>query len=140
MLSKTSVHALRAIAFLAALPPQSYAGAASIAKRIHAPANYLGKLLQTLCRHGVLFSQKGLGGGFQLAKDPRKISLLEVVEPIDHISQKPGCALGQDPCSDKNPCAVHERWKQVRQQFIHFLEETHVSDLTKKFHFPTKDP
>jgi DNA-binding IscR family transcriptional regulator len=39
-------------------------------------------------------SQKGIGGGFRLARDPGAISLLDVVEPIEHVSRWSGCILG----------------------------------------------
>ncbi|MCH8219341.1 MAG: hypothetical protein IH892_21510 [Planctomycetes bacterium] len=46
MLSKTSKSVVNALVELAKLPAGSYEGASSIAKRIGAPKNYLGKLLQ----------------------------------------------------------------------------------------------
>jgi Rrf2 family protein len=79
MMSKTAVHALKAVVALAELPDNGFEGAASLAERIRAPQNYLGKLLQVLARAGVLQSQKGLGGGFQLARPPESISLYDIV-------------------------------------------------------------
>ena len=64
MLSKTGIHAVRAMVVLAELPEGVYAGAVSIAEGIQAPRNYLGKLLQLLAREGLVESQKGMGGGF----------------------------------------------------------------------------
>lgn len=48
MISKTGLHAMRAMLALSRLPEGAYAGAASVAPEIGAPQNYLGKLLQTL--------------------------------------------------------------------------------------------
>src|SRR5262245_28197047 len=95
MITKSGVHAVRAMVALAKLPEDTYAGAARIAKEIGAPQNYLGKLLQALAREGLVESQKGLGGGFRLARTPRRISLLDVVEPIEHVSRWSGCILGR---------------------------------------------
>ncbi len=132
MLSKTGIHAVRAVATLAELPEGSYAGAGSIADRIKAPRNYLGKLLQLLSREGLVISQKGLGGGFQLARDPKEISLYEIVEPIEHISRWNGCILGRESCDENNPCAIHYRWKEIRDAYIKMLKETTVTDLLSK--------
>ena len=71
MLSKTGLHAVRAIVALARLPGGAYAGAGRIAQEISAPQNYLGKLLQSLADEGLVESQKGLGGGFRLARSAR---------------------------------------------------------------------
>jgi len=129
MLSKTGIHAIRAMISLAELPDGVYAGAGSIADLIHAPRNYLGKLLQSFSRLGLVESQKGLGGGFRLAMDPRKITLLDIVDPIEHIGRLSGCFLGGSSCSETKPCAMHQRWGKVRDQYIQLLKETTIADL-----------
>lgn len=132
VLTKTGLHAVRAMAALAKLPPDTYAGAARIAAEIGAPPNYLAKLLQTLSREGLVRSQKGLGGGFCLARDPSKIALLDVVEPIEQVSRWSGCVLGWRDCSDLEPCAIHDRWKQVRTTYLRMLSQTTIADLLAK--------
>jgi Rrf2 family protein len=117
---------------LAQLPDNTYAGAGAIAREIGAPQNYLGKLLQTLSREGLVESQKGLGGGFRLARDPRAISLYDIVEPIEQISRWSGCILGRPACSEENPCAIHHRWKKVRDTYLQMLMQTTIADLVAK--------
>jgi Rrf2 family protein len=126
------MHAVRAMVVLARLPEDSYAGAASIARAIGAPPNYLSKLLQALAREGLLQSQKGLSGGFRLAREPHGISLFDVVEPIEHVSRWSGCILGRPECSDEVPCAIHHRWKKVRGAYLQLLQRTTIADLVAK--------
>jgi Rrf2 family protein len=132
MLSKTGLHAVRAITALARLPEGAFGGAARIAQEIGAPQNYLGKLLKTFAAEGLLESQKGLGGGFRLARHPREISLLDVVEPIEHISRWSGCILGRPECSEADPCAIHSRWKAVRDAYLRMLERTTIAELVAR--------
>src|SRR5262245_47171083 len=132
MLTKTGLHAVRAVVALAKLSDGAYAGAARIAREIGAPQNYLGKLLQTLAREGLVESQKGLGGGFRLARDPREITLLDVVEPLEHIGRWSGCILGRPECSDVDPCAIHNRWKAVRDAYLLMLRRTTIAELVAK--------
>ncbi len=129
MITRTGLHAVRAMAALARLPEGAYAGAATVARDIGAPPNYLSKLLQGLAREGLVRSQKGLGGGFRLARDPKQITLLDVVEPIEQVSRWAGCVLGHRDCSDETPCAIHDRWKQVRTAYLRMLSRTTVADL-----------
>ena len=110
MISKTGIHAIKALAALAELPSGVFAGAGAIAQQIGARQNYLGKLLQTLSHHGLVSSQKGQGGGFCLARDTETVTLLEVLEPIDHPSRWNGCIMGRPNCSDARPCTIHTRW------------------------------
>ena len=132
MITKTGRHALTALAVLAELSGDVFAGAADIAEQIGAPPNYLGKLLKTLAACGLLESQKGKGGGFRLARSASDISLYDVVEPIEHVSRWNGCFLGRGRCSEESPCAVHQRWGKVRNDYLHFLQQTTVADLARK--------
>jgi DNA-binding IscR family transcriptional regulator len=70
MIAKTGMHAVRAMVARARLPAGTYAW---VAQEIGAPQNYLGKLLQTLAHEGLVQSQKGLGGGFCLARGPNAL-------------------------------------------------------------------
>jgi Rrf2 family protein len=129
MITRTALHSIRALVCLARLPRGVYAGAGTLAREIDAPPNYLGKLLQTLARAGLVESRKGLRGGFRLARDPAEISLYEVIEPIEHVSRWEGCFLGGAPCSDKDPCVMHERWGSLRDAYLQLLSDTKVADL-----------
>jgi Rrf2 family protein len=132
VLSKTGLHAVRAVLALAKLPKGAYAGAANIAREIGGPQNYLAKLLKSLADEGLLESQKGLGGGFRLARPARQISLFDVVDPIEHLSRWSGCVLGRPECSEVEPCAIHNRWKAVRESYLRMLERTTIAELVAK--------
>ena len=128
MISKTALHALKAVAALAERPGE-FQGASSIATRIDAPQNYLGKLLQGLIQSGIVSSQKGKGGGFQLARPPEKISLFDVVEPFDHVSRWEGCFMGNSSCSATTPCAMHFKWVTIRDDYLRLLKESTLADI-----------
>ena len=129
MLSATATHALNALIRLAELAPGQFAGASALAEATGAPANYLAKLLQSLARAGLVESRKGAGGGFRLARPADRISLYEVVEPIDRVSRYSGCFMGNTVCSDDAPCALHERWAVVRDAYLNMLMESTLADV-----------
>ena len=129
MVSKTALHAIRALCALAKLPEGERAGAASIAKAIDAPPNYLGKLLQGLSREGLVESKKGLNGGFRLTKPAESITLMAVVDPIDQIERWSECLLGMSKCSNENGCVVHKRWGPLRDEYLALLQEITIAEL-----------
>jgi Rrf2 family protein len=47
------------------------------------PERFLLKVLKPLVSRGVLRSVKGPNGGYQLAKTPKDITLLEIIEAVD---------------------------------------------------------
>ncbi len=129
MISKTGLHAVKALALLAGLQDGDFIGTTRIADEVGAPPNYLGKLLQQLASEGLVESRKGFGGGFRLNRQPDRIPLYDVIEPIDRVSKWKGCFLGRSSCSDSSPCAVHDRWSRVRSEYLEFLRNTSVADL-----------
>jgi Rrf2 family protein len=129
MLSRSCVHAIRAVVVLASLPPGAYCGTSAVADSTGAPRNYLGKLLLQLSRRGLVESQKGLGGGFRLAKSPDKISLYDVVESIEDVARWNDCAFGGKSCSSDAPCPLHDRWGAVRTAYLSLLKNTSVAEL-----------
>jgi Rrf2 family iron-sulfur cluster assembly transcriptional regulator len=132
MIARTTLHAIRALAALAGNAPGEYAGAAAIAERIKAPRNYLGKLLQSLARAGLVQGQKGLNGGFRLTRKAEKISLFDVADHVEQVSRWNGCFLGQSSCRADRPCAMHDRWTKVREVYVQFLKQTSVLDVVNQ--------
>lgn len=92
MISQTTEYALRAVVWLASHPGQSLT-ASQIAERTFVPAGYLSKVLQGLSRAALLKSQRGLGGGFTLARRPEDITIWDVVQAVDPIERIRSCPL-----------------------------------------------
>jgi Rrf2 family transcriptional regulator, nitric oxide-sensitive transcriptional repressor len=91
MFSQTVEYALRAMVQLAAAAPEA-STTQHIAESTRVPGAYLAKVLQSLRRAGLISSRRGVGGGVRLARLPKKISLLEVinaVEPLERSVETP---------------------------------------------------
>jgi Rrf2 family cysteine metabolism transcriptional repressor len=56
---------------------------AQIAERRGMPVQFLEQLFATLRRDGLLNSQRGVKGGYTLARPPEEITVLEVVQALD---------------------------------------------------------
>jgi Rrf2 family protein len=65
------------------LPTGQAVPTAKLAAFYGLPAAYLNKQLQALARAGILSSTSGPRGGFQLARSPENITLLEIVVAIE---------------------------------------------------------
>jgi Rrf2 family protein len=93
MLSRTAEYALRAVVHLAANADSCQSGD-DLAAATKVPRRYLNKVLQDLVRDELLRSQPGPGGGYSLAKTPRKISILDVVNAVAPLDRIRACPLG----------------------------------------------
>ena len=56
---------------------------AVVAERRGIPVQFLEQLFSTLRRAGLLVSQRGVKGGYRLARDADQITVLEVVQALD---------------------------------------------------------
>lgn len=56
---------------------------AELARRRDIPVQFLEQLFAVLRRAGVLRSQRGVKGGYLFAREPRTITVLEIVELLD---------------------------------------------------------
>ena len=107
MISQTSEYALRAVACLARRPGEPMTTQQiAIASRV--PAGYLAKILQSLARAGIVSGQRGLGGGFLLARRPDQLTLLDVVRVADGSRRITACPLGI-PGHGPDLCPLHRR-------------------------------
>lgn len=130
MLSQTSEHAIRAVLFLAQQPAGELVPADRVAQALGAPANYLGKTLNTLARRGLLASSRGPAGGFRLVGPPEEIALADVVAAVsDRPRPATLCLLGNRPCHAESPCAAHTRWSAVQESLWAPLRRTSIADL-----------
>ena len=132
MITKTSIQIIQALLELAKLPVGDSETVVSIARKIKAPQTYLAKVMQSLVRQGLVVSQKGLNGGFRLAKSPSKISLYDVVSLLEDVGRWEGCLMGKAVCSDNNACSAHKTWKVVRNTYVEFLHNTSIDDLKEQ--------
>lgn len=132
MLSQTSEYALRACLHLAREGEDGPVRVDDIAKTLDVPRNYLSKILHELGRDGILESTRGPRGGFELALPPEEISLAMIVGHFDpeFLSDEGRCILGRMRCSDRDPCAVHTRWKGVAVRMRAFFRNTSLRSLS----------
>ena len=106
MISQSAEYALRAAICLAgrkeALASQQIAAATKV------PAGYLSKVLQALGRAGVVDSQRGLHGGFTLARSAEELTVLEVINAVDPMKRIDKCPLGLQSHGVRL-CPLHKR-------------------------------
>ena len=100
-----------------------------IAKEVHTPKSFLSKILQKLARADVVKSYRGAQGGFQLARDPSKISLLDVIVAVQGPVAMNICAVDQKACKLSNKCAIHPVWVDIRAEVEKLLRRKKISGL-----------
>jgi len=133
MFSKTCEYAIRALIFIAQKSELGIkVGIREIAEGIASPEHFIAKILQDLCRQGLLQSAKGPHGGFFLNESSKNNTLADVVMAIDGDKIFRGCGLGLRNCSEKKPCPLHDEFKVIRQQMYDMLKSMSVTDFNNE--------
>ncbi|MEW6739929.1 MAG: Rrf2 family transcriptional regulator [Nitrospirota bacterium] len=86
-----------------------------IAKAKSIPKSFLSKILQKLAKANIVKSYRGVKGGFQIAKAPREINLLDVIDAIEGPVAMNRCAVNKKFCSLSSNCTVHPVWVELRK-------------------------
>lgn len=128
-LTQTAEYALRAMTYLAALPADRPARAREMTSSTRIPPSYLSKILRRLVEAGLLLSQKGHGGGFQLARRPERIRFVDILDAVDYGTDPNRCAFGWGECAGDHPCPLHDAWSAMKSSFRAWAAETTLADL-----------
>ena len=127
MISQTAEYALRAVVFLGDRMGQPCT-TAQLADDIRAPPDYLAKVMQSLSRAAIVRSQRGLHGGFTLARDPSQLTILELVNAVDAFHRVTHCPLNRPGHSD-GLCPLHRRIDHVMAAAELTLHETTIAEV-----------
>jgi Rrf2 family protein len=118
-LTRASLYALHAVAYMAGQDDDKPIASGVIAKKRHISERFLLKVLKPLVAAQVLTSCKGPHGGYRLAKAPQHITLLEVMEAVD------GPIRGQPPTPNNGDTdhPLNRRLEQICHQSAEHLRK-----------------
>jgi len=137
MLSNSCRYGIRAVIYLASQPLSGgKTGIKKISKDLNLPTPFLAKILQQLAKQKILSSSKGPHGGFSLLRDPRKITLLDIVNTIDGTDTFTNCIMHNGSCEggEKNKirCTLHQDYEKTRKELIKLFSNRTIHELVIK--------
>src|ERR1035437_3636631 len=136
MLSNSCIYGIRAVIYLASQPSLNFkTGIKKISSDLKLPAPFLAKILQQLAKQKILSSSKGPHGGFSFLKDPRKLTLLDIVNSIDGNDIFTRCIIHSGSCEggdNKVNCALHKDYQKPREELIRLFSNTTIYELVEK--------
>jgi Rrf2 family transcriptional regulator, iron-sulfur cluster assembly transcription factor len=129
-LSREADYAVRVMVHMASDVEERFQSK-TLAKDENIPESFLFKILQTLIRHGVVRSYRGVGGGYQLAIDPARLSLYRLLEMVEGPLELNLCVVSGTGCEFTEQCGVHDVWEAAQAQLRKTLEEVSLEELAR---------
>lgn len=134
MLTKKTKYGLKAMAYLAGVAPGQTALVADIASANQIPKKFLDAILSELRNAGYVYSKKGKGGGYMLARPPGEISVGNLVRTLDGPLAPIQCASRRlyrrcEDCVDETHCAVRLVMMEARDAIARVLDNTSLEQM-----------
>jgi len=132
VIRRNTDYAVRLVVHLA-----KHYGKEPISTRVAASEEYVPyqlacKLMQKLNNAKLVTSCMGPRGGFVLAAEPSKISLLDVVETIQGSINMNRCLLSEDACPKQKTCTVRVKLAGLQKNINSSLAGITLDELTHK--------
>ena len=126
-LQKATICGLYAVVELAT-NPDAQISAGEIAKKYDISLNHLAKVLRTLVRARLIESVRGPGGGYRFCGNPKRVTLLDIVE----LFEDPSPDLENDTGGDNDESrALHRVLADIDDIAIATLRSVSITSLIK---------
>ena len=127
-ISRSTGYGILPVGYLAQHQKEGIILSQDISKQYNIPLEYLLKILQQLVKSNILRSKRGPRGGFSLARPPKKITLLNVIEAVDGpmISQ---LDLAEYARGEKYSARAEQVYKKALAQARSVFDKAKLSDL-----------
>lgn len=136
MLSSSCKYGIRAVTYIASKSKDNTKiGIKQISEDLNLPTPFLAKILQLHAKQKILSSSKGPHGGFSLLKDPKEITLLDIIMTIDGNDLLENCIIHNTTCSrvgeENLTCPIHEEYSKLRANLVKLFGKKTIYSLVK---------
>lgn len=128
-LTRAADYGVRVMVHLATIPVEIRVSLPALAAATEAPLSFLSKILQRLTRAELIWSQRGVSGGFSISERGRRASMREVIEAIDGPIRLNVCTTEARLCARKTWCPAHPVWSRAQQAVLEVLDKAIIADL-----------
>lgn len=110
-------------------PPYS---AAMLARKRHLPLPMVSKILKLLARAGLLVSQRGAQGGYDLARPADAISAADIIDALEGPVAITECSTGfPSACAHEDHCMVGGHWGRINEAIREALDKISLLELSQ---------
>jgi Rrf2 family protein len=128
-LTRAADYAVRIMIHMAMAAPGVRHNKSSLAQAGGVPEHFVSKVLQQLKRARLIRSQRGMNGGFTLARPAQQVSLLEIIEAVQGPIVLNLCLSAGPSCERKGWCPAHTVWVEAQRAMKEVLQRANVAAL-----------
>jgi Rrf2 family transcriptional regulator, iron-sulfur cluster assembly transcription factor len=130
--SKYCEYVIKALSYLSLYGTgDRYVMVREISENTNIPFYFLSKIFQDLVSKNWVNSKKGKKGGFTMAIDSSKLTLLDVITWSDGIHNFSKCILGDKECGSEFKCDLHNKCSFLRNEITDFFDAMTIKDVAE---------
>lgn len=105
--------------------------AAALAQQCRLPLPMVSKILKALARAGLLTSQRGVQGGYSLARPATEISAADIIGALEGPLAITECSTEiHDGCARQEHCEVSNHWPRINQAIYTALQSISLEEMS----------
>jgi Rrf2 family transcriptional regulator, iron-sulfur cluster assembly transcription factor len=106
---------------------------AGISGRQKISLSYLEQLFGKLRRRKLVESVRGPGGGYNLAREARFVTIADIIRAVEEPLDSTQCA-GRENCLENQRCMTHDLWEELNATVTGFLAGVTLAQLVERQH------
>lgn len=103
-----------------------------IAERFDLKPAFAANVLKVMCRSGLVSSQRGIRGGYTLARKGDEIALSDVLDAVGETFHLADCNRDEGGCSLEGVCPVRSVIAEVHARIRAVLDEVTLAELCRE--------
>ena len=122
-------YALMALKYMTGKIPGELTSAKEVSDLFKTPFDATARVMQVMAQNGLLRSEQGASGGYQICKDLSKVSVHDLVEMIDGPTALVKCLHNENPCEIKGTCNIVSPVTLLNKKLTEFYRGLSLKEL-----------
>jgi Rrf2 family protein len=128
-LTKKAEYGLQLMVYLAKNYQKGPISLKEIAKKKKLPYRFLSQVALTLKKSALVKSKEGVGGGYYLAKSPKKIAVADILEALEGPIELVECLRSEASCPWAQMCGQKAMFEKMKGSLKKIIEAHTLADL-----------
>ncbi|MGI5979263.1 MAG: RrF2 family transcriptional regulator [Oscillospiraceae bacterium] len=123
-------YALRIMVDLAQQHSNEFIPLRDVSERQDISEKYAEMIVGLLSKTGFLFSSRGKGGGYKLARPPETITVASILKAVEGSLAPVACLdIPDNVCPRADQCVTLPMWRELERRIDEYLESVTIADL-----------
>lgn len=122
-------YALMALKHMSLKRPGELTSAKEIAETFKVPFDVIAKVMQSMAQKGILKSEHGASGGYQITRDLAKVTMLDLIQLVQGSTKIAKCMVHDEGCDIQKSCNIISPITQLNLKMNEFYRSLTLQEL-----------